>query len=215
MYLIELNELIEEGENDKVEFKRKFSSPQKIAKEMIAFANSKGGTILFGVDDDKTIVGVESEKGELELISTAAKFYCEPEIEFTTEIMLIRNKDVVVVNIEASKKKPHRLVSDEDEEENNSKVYIRLGEKSILASKETVKILRNSNDDSPPVKVYIGDIEKALFDFLNKNEKITVKGFKRLVNISERRASRTLVNLVKAKVIRHHYFGNEDYFTLV
>ncbi len=213
MYLIELNELIENGENDSVEFKRKFSSPVKIAKEMIAFANSKGGQILFGIDDDKTIVGVESEKGELELITTAAKFYCEPEIEFTTEILLIKNKDIVVVNIDESKRKPHRLISDETGEE--IKVYVRLNDKSVLASKEMIKILHNSNDDSPPVKVSIGNIEKSLFDFLNQNEKITVKGFKKLVNISERRASRTLVNLVKAKVIRHHFFGNEDYFTLV
>lgn len=213
MYLVELNELIENGENDTVEFKRKFSSPEKIAKEMIAFANSKGGKILFGIDDDKTIRGVESEKGELELISTAAGFYCEPEIEFTTEIMLLRNKDIVVVNINESKTKPHRLISADTSDEN--KVYIRLNDKSILASKETVKILRNSNHDSPPVQIYIGDMEKSLFEFLELNEKITVKGFKKLVNISERRASRTLVNLVKAKIIRHHYFGNEDYFTLI
>ena len=55
MYLVELNEMIEGGENDIVEFKRKFSSPEKIAKEMIAFANSKGGSILFGIDDDKSM----------------------------------------------------------------------------------------------------------------------------------------------------------------
>ncbi|MEO8211246.1 MAG: ATP-binding protein [bacterium] len=213
MYLIELNELIEEGENDKVEFKRKFSSPEKIAKEMIAFANSKGGKILFGVDDDKTIIGVESEKGELELIQTAAKFYCEPEVEFDTDIMLLKRKDIVVVNIEESMNKPHRLITDDSGDE--IKVYIRLNDKSILASKETVKILRNSNTDTPALQISIGDIEKALFEFLNQNEKITVKGFKKLVNISERRASRTLVNLVRAKVIRHHYFGNEDYFTLL
>jgi len=213
MYLVELNELIEEGENDKVEFKRKFSSPEKIAKEMIAFANSKGGKILFGVDDDKTIIGVESEKGELELIRTAAKFYCEPEIEFDTDILLLKKRDIVVVNIEESMNKPHRLIMYDSSDE--MKVYIRLNDKSILASKETVKILRNSNTDSPALQVSIGDIEKSLFEFLNQNEKITVKGFKKLVNISERRASRTLVNLVKAKVIRHHYFGNEDYFTLV
>ncbi|MEP7146229.1 MAG: ATP-binding protein [bacterium] len=214
MYLVELNELIENGENDKVEFKRKFTSPEKIAKEMIAFANSKGGKILFGIDDNKDIIGVESEKSELELISTAAKFYCEPEIEFSTEIMLIKNKDVLVVDIEESKVKPHRLLTDEQVEQ-EIKVYVRLNDKSIMASKETIKILRNSNEDTPPLQIFIGDVEKALFDFLNVNEKITVKGFKRLVNISERRASRTLVNLVKAKVIRHHYFGNEDYFTLV
>lgn len=213
MYLVELNEMIEGGENDRVEFKRKFSSPEKIAKEMIAFANSKGGSILFGIDDDKSVVGVESEKGELELISTAAKFYCEPEVEFHTDIMLLKRKDIVVVSIEESRKKPHRLVK--DNESDDVKVYIRLNDKSILASKETMKILRNSNHDSPPVKISIGMIEKSLFDYLQLNEKITVKGFKKLVNISERRASRTLVNLVKAKVIRHHYFGNEDFFTLV
>ncbi len=213
MYLVELNEMIEGGENDRVEFKRKFSSPEKIAKEMIAFANSKGGRIIFGIDDDKSVVGVESEKGELELIATAAKFYCEPEVEFHTDIMLLKRKDIVVVSIEESRKKPHRLVK--DNESDDVKVYIRLNDKSILASKETMKILRNSNHDSPPVKISIGMIEKSLFDYLQLNEKITVKGFKKLVNISERRASRTLVNLVKAKVIRHHYFGNEDFFTLV
>jgi len=212
MYLVELHELIENGENDRVEFKRKFSTTEKIAKEMIAFANSKGGKILFGIDDDKTVKGVESEKGELELISTAARFYCEPEIEFSTEILLYKSKDIVVVDIIESNTKPHRLITENEDEQ---KVYVRLNDKSILASKETVRILRNSNDDSPPLKVYIGDMEKTLFDFLNQNEKITVKGFKKLVNISERRASRTLVNLVKANIIRHHYLGNEEFFTLV
>ena len=212
MYLVELHELIENGENDRVEFKRKFSTTEKIAKEMIAFANSKGGKILFGIDDDKTVKGVESEKGELELISTAARFYCEPEIEFSTEILLYKSKDIVVVDIIESNTKPHRLITENEDEQ---KVYVRLNDKSILASKETVRILRNSNVDSPPLKVYIGDMEKTLFDFLNQNEKITVKGFKKLVNISERRASRTLVNLVKANIIRHHYLGNEEFFTLV
>jgi predicted HTH transcriptional regulator len=63
----ELLELIEEGENIQCEFKRKFSTSEKIAREMIAFANTKGGYLLFGVDDDKKIVGVESEKETSEL----------------------------------------------------------------------------------------------------------------------------------------------------
>jgi predicted HTH transcriptional regulator len=213
MYLVELYKLIENGENSNVEFKRKFSSPEKIAKEMIAFANTKGGVILFGVDDDKTIIGVESEKGELELINTAAKFYCEPEIEYTTDIIYIKNQDVVVVSIPESKNKPHRLTSDELGEE--TKVYVRLNDQSILASRETTKILKNTNPDSGPLQISIGDNEKALFNFLMENEKITVKGFKKLANISERRASRILVNLVKAQIIRHHFLGKEEFFTLV
>ncbi|MCK7528022.1 MAG: ATP-binding protein [Ignavibacteriales bacterium] len=47
----------------KLNLKRKFSTHDKIAREMIAFANTKGGYVLFGIDDDKKIVGVESEKG--------------------------------------------------------------------------------------------------------------------------------------------------------
>jgi predicted HTH transcriptional regulator len=214
MYLIELNEIIENGENDLVEFKRKFTSPEKIAKEMIAFANSKGGKILFGIDDDKSIVGVESEKGELELISAAAKFYCEPELEYEWEVLLLKGKDIVVVHIDESKVKPHRLISDE-EPEGSSKVYVRHKDQSIIASKETVKILKDTNASAHPLKVSIGNIEKTLFDYLNENEKITVKGLKKLVNISERRASRTLVNLVRANVIRHHFTGKEDFFTLI
>ncbi len=211
MYLVELYKLIEGGESSSVEFKRKFSSPLKIAKEMVAFANSKGGYILFGVDDDRKIIGVESEKGELELINTAAKFYCEPEIEYTTEIVCIKNVDVVVVSIKESNKKPHRIVSDENS--NEKKVYVRYNDKSILASKETVNILKNSNN-SKPLKITLGKIEKTLFEFLEENDRITVKGFKKLANISERRASRTLVNLVRAEVIRHHYYDDIEFFTL-
>lgn len=212
MYLLELHQLIEEGENSKVEFKRKFSSTEKIAKEMIAFANSKGGKIIFGVDDDKTIVGVESEKGEVELITTAAKFYSEPEIYFEYEVIFIKGVDIVVVHIPESNVKPHKLITDNQSEVD--KFFIRFNDKSVLASKETVSILKNSNS-TKPFKLNFGDIEKSLFKYLSEHEKITVKEFKKLVNISERRASRILVNLVRAEVIRHHYNGSEEFFSLV
>jgi predicted HTH transcriptional regulator len=213
MYLLELHSLIEDGENSTVEFKRKFSSPEKIAKEMIAFANSKGGKILFGVDDDRTIVGVESEKGEMELIDTAARFYCEPEINYDYEIISIKKSDIVVVHIPESTNKPHKLISDKIDDE--VKVYIRYNDKSVLASRETINILKGSNVKSHPVKINFGEIEKSLLKHLEENDRITVKGFKKLVNISERRASRILVTLVRAQIIRHHRIDNNEFFTMV
>lgn len=211
MYVVELYKLIEDGENSTTEFKRKFSTPEKIAKELIAFANSKGGYMLFGVDDDKSLVGVESEKEQMELVKTAAEFYCEPAVEHEIEVVLIKGVDIVVVNVPESTNKPHYLITDD---EDNMKSYVRLNDKSILASKETLRILKGQNSTNP-LSINIGENEKALFKFLNENEKITVKGFKKLVNISERRASRTLVNLVRAGTIRHHYTGKEEYFTLM
>ncbi len=214
MNLFELHELIENGENFLVEFKRKFSSPEKIAKEMIAFANTKGGKILFGVDDNKDVVGVESEKGEAELIDMAARFYCEPEIKYSIEIKHIFRQDVVIVDIKESKTKPHRLIENGKNDNDVNKVYIRLKDRSILASKETIRVLKNSNPDSPPLILNLGDKEKALIEYLHKHDKITVKKFKELMNISNRRASRILVNLVRAELIRLHTLEKEDFYTL-
>ncbi|MCX6157321.1 MAG: ATP-binding protein [Ignavibacteriota bacterium] len=212
MYTIELFKLIEEGENEKIEFKRKFSTPEKIAKEMIAFANTKGGFIFFGVDDDGKIFGVESEKSELDLIDTAARFYCEPEIIFKTEIIPIKSKDVVVIEIPESRKKPHRLIDENDKE--TSRVYVRFNDKSIIASKETANILRFSNVDSSPLIISLGELDKTLIKYLEVNNTITVREFKKLSNISERRASRTLVNLVRAGVLRHHRLDNKEFYTI-
>jgi predicted HTH transcriptional regulator len=210
MYLIELYKLIEDGESFNIEFKRKFSSPEKIAKEMIAFANSKGGKIIFGVDDDKKIVGIDSEKSEIELVSYSAKFYCEPEVEFTTEIISIKNSDILVVDIPESNRKPHRLINDEID---NNKVYVRLNDKSVIASRETIQILKSLNSPNP-LKITFGQIEKTLINYLNNHERITVKEFKKLVNISERRASRILVNLVRAGVLLHHRIDNYEFFSV-
>src|SRR3954462_3418360 len=81
----ELYDLIESGEGSDVEFKRRFSSPEKIAKEIIAFANTKGGYILFGVDDDGSLVGVRSEKSELDEIEHATQFLIDPPAEIIPE----------------------------------------------------------------------------------------------------------------------------------
>jgi len=212
LYLVELYEIIEDGESSTVEFKRKFSEPEKIAKEMIAFANTRGGVIIFGVDDNRDIVGVESEKGEIELIDSAAKFYCEPEIQYTYEIHCMKNKDIVVVSVPESKRKPHKLISDKIPEE--SRVYIRINDKSVIASKETVNLLKYTNPDAKPLMLSYGKLEKQLLEYLKDNERITVKEFKKLANISQRRASRTIVALVRAGAVIHHRQDDFEFYTL-
>jgi predicted HTH transcriptional regulator len=214
MQLFELHELIENGENGQVEFKRKFSEADRIAKELIAFANTRGGTIIFGIDDDRSVVGVESEKGEIELIDMAAKFFCEPQVEYRTEILHIYRKDVVVVDIPESKTKPHRLIESGKQNGDPGRVYIRVKDRSVLASKETIRVLRKSNPDSPPLIVNLTDKERALLDYLSRNEKITMRQFKEMLNISNRRSSRILVNLVRAGLIRLHNTEKEDFYTL-
>lgn len=215
MKRIELKELIEGGENYYCEFKRKFSSPEKIAREMIAFANTKGGFMLFGIDDNKEIVGVESEKSETELILDTAKNYCEPPLDIKIEYMDMQGKEVVIVEIPESKNKPHRLqdyINDFDI--NKAIVTIRVKDKSVQASKEMIRILKAQTNNLQLKNYSVGPNEKAVFDYLSKNEIITVKALSELINISERRASRTLVKLVRANLLMIHIKDNgEEYFT--
>jgi predicted HTH transcriptional regulator len=207
--------LIQEGEGFTVEFKRRISSAEKIARTLISFANTKGGTILFGVDDDGTIIGVESEKSEVELIEIAGRDFCDPPIVPHLEIVPFDGRDVIVCYIEESRTKPHYFLGSVDRHNGeNTRVYIRVNDNTVMASKEVVKILQNENPDAPPLKVSIGEHERRLFQYLEQNERITVRTFGRLINVSDRRASRILVGLVRAGVIRIHTHEKEEYFTL-
>jgi predicted HTH transcriptional regulator len=213
----ELLELIEEGENLHCEFKRKFSSPEKIAREILAFANTKGGYILFGVDDNKEIIGVESEKAEAELIKDAATTFCEPPVEYRLNYIDVEGKEIVIAEIPGSDKKPHRL---QDYlkifEISKAVVMIRVNDKSIRASKEMVRIMKADADNLSLTKYSIGPNEKKVFDYLNNSETISVKQLSELVNVSERRASRTLVKLVRAKLLAIHTKDNgEEFFTAI
>lgn len=210
-----LMEIIENGENLTVEFKRKFTTNEKMAKEIIALANTRGGIIIIGVDDDGSICGVESEKEETELFKQCAVNFCAPQVDFSVDYLEIDNKEVVVFSIPESHFKPHRIEDYLPELNLNvAKVYIRVRDKSILASKEMIKILQARAEEKPLTNYRVGKEERIVFEYLEKNDTITVKELKEAANISLRRASRTLIKLVRANLLMIHTKTNgENFFT--
>ncbi len=208
-------EMIENGESLTVEFKQRFSSYEKIAKEMIAFANTRGGFLFIGVDDDKSIYGIESEKSDTELIKETAEKFCEPKVDYSIDCISIKNKDIICVQIFESTNKPHRIQDYKNSLDlNSAQVYVRVNDKSMLASKEMIKILQTQSREQSLKHYQIGKEEKIVFDYLDKYEKITVKELGKIANISDRRASRTLIKLVRANLLLIHIKDNgESYFT--
>jgi predicted HTH transcriptional regulator len=208
-------EFIEQGEGLHIEFKQRFSTHEKIAKSIIAFANTSGGYILFGINDDKSVYGIESEKSDSELIKETAGKYCEPKVNCTIYSYEIENKEVMVVEIPESDFKPHRIQDYRTVLDLNSAVvYVRVNDKSVLASKEMIKLMQTRQSGKSLVNYTVGKNEKIVFDFLNRNEKISVKELSKLANISDRRASRTLIQLVRANLLFIHIKDNgESYFT--
>lgn len=218
-----LKELIDGGESSTVEFKRKIAHPEKIAKELVAFANSKGGYLIVGVDDNGTIYGIDSEKYETEAIENCCKFLIEPPLSPQIEIKNIGSKYLAICYIQESENKPHSLVEYTDEkqgkeskkeESKHLQAYIRVGEKSMPASKEMTKILSGQGKNAKPVTIYIGDMERRFFAYLEEHERGNVNDFSKLVNISKRRAHRMIVNLVRAGALNIHCDDSGDYFTL-
>lgn len=208
-------EIIEMGESSKVEFKRKSASPEKIAKEITAFANSKGGTLFIGVDDNGDLYGVESEKTEIEVINNACQFYIVPPV--VPKSIIVKNIydfEIVICEIEESNTKPHKLISKDQNSKEIKKAYIRVGEKSVSASPEMTRLLRESSSNAKNFKISIGEREQRLFRYLETYERITVKEYAKLVNISKRRAERMLIILVRAGVLLIHNDTTYDYFTL-
>ena len=83
MRLQYIENLIQQGEGQTLDFKFEISDSKKIAKSLVAFANTDGGILLIGVKDNGAIVGVRSDE-EYYMIQAAANMYCKPKISFSS-----------------------------------------------------------------------------------------------------------------------------------
>ncbi len=124
-------EMIANGENSGVEFKRDDIRPEQLAKEAVAFANFQGGRILLGVEDDGSITGVQ--RSELQdWVMSAFRDRVHPQIiPFYEEVQLDDGKIIAVVSIASGVSKPYVLRHNRRED-----VYVRLGNRSELATRE-------------------------------------------------------------------------------
>jgi predicted HTH transcriptional regulator len=175
---------------------------------MVSFANNKGGRLLVGVSDDGTISGVKSEDEEKYMITRAAHFYCKPALEPKFEEVYIDDKTVLVAEINKSEMKPHYALA----EDKKWWVYIRVKDKSVLASKIVIDVLKRENNEHG-VLIEYSSKEKALLEYLNEHERITSREYSQMLNLSRRRTHRILVNLVLSGVIRLHTTEKEEYYT--
>jgi len=207
----QIKQLIFGGEGVCVDFKKTITSCEKIAKTMVSFANNKGGRLLIGVADDKNIKGVKNEDEEKYMIERAASLFAKPMLEPVFEEIYIDDKLVLVVNINESDIKPHYAFG----EDKRWWVYVRVKDKSILASKLVVDVLHQANSISTGVLITYTENEKTLFNYLEVNQKITLKEFAILLKKSRRYAGKILVPLILSGVIKVHTELNEEYYLAV
>ena len=191
-----------------LDYKQEISSAHKIAKTMVRFANHKGGTLLVGVRDNRSIEGIRTED-EKYMLDLAASFYCKPEIILEILEHDIGGKIVLECIVPEGEIKPYSAKG----EDGKWWVYVRNKDKSLLASKVVVDVLRR-NASTDGTLIEYGKNEEMLLKYLEENERITLNEFKKKVNISRWRASKILVNLISAGVIRNHTHEKTEFYTL-
>lgn len=128
----ELLEVIANGENSGVEFKRDDVRPEHLAKEVVALANFHGGRILLGVEDDGTITGIQRENLEEWVMDTVFGRYVHPMIQpYYEEVAIEAGLRVAVITLLPGTSKPYVLRHNDREE-----TYVRMGTVSRRATRE-------------------------------------------------------------------------------
>jgi len=132
----ELLEIIYNGENSGVEFKRDTIEKHKLVKEFVAFANLAGGRVLLGVDDDGSIVGITKEDLE-EQVMNICRDKIRPELIPYFEIIrdVEPGKHVAVIQVDRGWTVHSRW------HDKHRTYYIRVGSESREASSEELERL--------------------------------------------------------------------------
>lgn len=190
-----IKKLILEGENLHLDFKYCISDSRKIARTLVAFANTGGGVILIGVRDNGSIAGIRSDE-EIYMVDTAAHLFCSPEIKYTFRQHDYSGKTLVEVKVEEGSEKPYRV----RDEKGKWLAYFRHGDQNLLANRVILQIWKKERKKTG-VFVKFGIAERILFNQLTENDFITLQGFRRLAGISPWRAESILANLAILKII--------------
>ena len=185
MNTAELLDIVNSGETSKVQFKREFDNQEKIAAEMIAMSNAKGGMVIFGVEDKTggiTGLNYADLQNIGNRIATIANDLVKPPVYITTEIVSVDNetiqKKVLVVYIDEGISKPYK--------DNNGTIWMKQGsdKRKLTDNNEIMRLFQQGGlaylDEMIVADTAAADIDegkvnnylKQLFQNFEESEKI-------------------------------------------
>lgn len=192
-----IEQLIEEGEHQQLDFKFEVSDSKKIARTLSAFANTDGGRLLIGVKDNGTISGIRSEE-EYYMIEAASQMYTRPEVPFTATRWDINGKSVLEIYIAPGKDKPYAAPDKED----RFKAYIRVADENMLAN--DILVLAWKKKHKPEgILLQLSKPVEMLFEWLETHGSVTPAQFCRFAHINYYTARNILSDLLAIDTLRY------------
>jgi len=194
-----IEQLIAQGEHQELDFKYRIDDASKIARTLVAFANTDGGRLLVGVKDNGKIVGVKSDE-DFYVVESAAELFSKPAIGFELRKWDVMGKKVLEIYIPPSSQRPHRSKNDQGV----WKPYFRKADKNLIASGVQIKVWQMGYKRMPPAWNY-SEPEQLLFNLLQEKEELSFSAFCKKSGLSRSAAEDTLARLVSWGVIKMNH----------
>ena len=183
-------QMLMEGEHQQQDFKFRIDDSKKIARSLVALANTDGGRLLIGVKDNGRIAGVRSDE-EFYMVEAAAQLYTQPEVPIEPVLWDVDGKRVLEVIVRRSSNKPHKAKGDEG----RWLTYIRKADQNLLANRILIEVWKHKGSKKG-LKIKYTEVEAKLLDYLRHNESITISRFRRITDVSLRKAEEILIRLI-------------------
>lgn len=159
------------AETNDIEFKERLevSKPKSWLKTVVAFANGIGGSVFWGIGDDKSVIGIEDCQTFIEKVSEIIKAKLEPMILFKISPIDVEGKVIIRLDVKPGTATPYYYVSD------GSKIaFIRLGNESVVAPSHILNELilkgQRLSFDSMSSKLRFNDVSFTLFEATYKQK---------------------------------------------
>ncbi len=192
-----IKNLISEGEHQQLDFKYEISDSRKIARSLVAFANTDGGRLLIGIKDNGAISGVKSSE-EFYMVETAATLFTKPEVPYTTREWKVDGKTVVEVIVHPRAGKPHKA----PDKNGSYKVFVRVKDQNLLANTVLLKYWQRREQESlNGVFINYTEKEDLLLKYLEKNGSITLTKLIKLTGLNKRKGENLLVDFLLLNII--------------
>jgi len=158
----ELRQRLRDGENLTTEFKVASIHPDDLAASLVAFANTSGGEIIFGVSDKGEIVGIENVDELGKLIGNVSRNKCLPTVTVLPEKVELDGKNLLVVRIPQGSERPYNT--------NRGVHYIRAFSGRRQASREEMlRIFQASQslyyEETPMTRADLTALDYSYFDY--------------------------------------------------
>jgi predicted HTH transcriptional regulator len=190
-----IKRLIAEGEHQTLDFKFEINDAKKIARSLVAFANTNGGRLLVGVKDNGNITGIQSEE-EAYMIETASLLYCRPQVKFIIQNHNIEGKIVLEVIVDASNEKPHYAPSKDDK----WTAFIRVKDENQIANSVIIKVWQRKTQAKGIFLKYTEN-EQCLLRYIEENGEITFSKACRVAKANQNKVENMLANFIALGII--------------